>query len=343
MDLTTVEMLEAFSQRMPLYEFFSEFFPNGRTHTAEKIQLDVKKGKRAMAPFVSPRQGGKVMKRQGFRSVLIDTPKLAPETLLTIDDITKRGMGESIYSGKTPEEREMEIFAEDTTELEEKIVRRRNWMAREIIYNGKFISTDEEAGYEFEVDFDFTNKEVLSTGWDDAGSDPVSDMKRGRLACIQKSGKAPAIAILASNVVDAFKNNPKVQKAMDIKNFNFAVYEPKIKDDAITFLGVIAELGLELYSYDDWFIDDNGKEQPFVPAGTVALLPKQIGTTEFGLITQYEGEQAGFKSYAADIVPLVYGSIEGNAKRYRMTSRPVPAPFDVDGWYVLEGVVGGGQ
>lgn len=343
MDLTTVEMLEAFNQRMPLHEFFSDFFPEGKKHTAEKIQIDVKKGKRAMAPFVSPREGGKVMKRQGFRSVLIDTPKLAPETILTIDDISTRGIGENIYSGKTPEERELEIFAEDTIELEERIVRRRNWMAREIIYNGKFISVDTDAGYEFEVDFDFTNKEVLSTGWDSVGSDPISDLKRGRLACIQKSGKAPNIAILASDVVDAFKNNASVQKAMDIKNFNFAVYEPKIKNDAITFLGVISELGLELYTYDDWFIDDDGKEKPFVPAGTVALLPKHIGTTEYGLITQYEGETAGFKSYMAEMVPLVYGSVEGNAKKYRMTSRPIPAPFDVDGWYVFEGVAGGGH
>ena len=338
MDLTTIELLDAINLRKPLHEFFSDFFPAGKTHTAEKIQLDVKKGKRAMAPFVSPRQGGKVLKRQGFKTVMIDTPRLAPETILTIDDISKRGLGENIYDGKTPEEREMDLFAEDTTDLEERILRRKNWMAREILYNGKFGVTDEEAGYDFEVDFGFSNKETLVTGWDEAGSDPIADLKRGRLACIQKSGKAPTVVILASDVVDAFKNNAAVQKAMDIKNFNFAVYEPKVKDDAVTFLGVISELNLEIYSYDDWYIDDNGTEQPFVPKGTVLMLPATVGSMEYGLVTQYEGDAVGFKSYAAEMVPLVYGTVKDNAKMYRMTSRPVPRPFDVDGWYVFEGV-----
>ena len=59
---------------------------------------------------------------------------------------------------------------------------------------------------------------------------------------------------------------------------------------------------------------------------------------EYGLVTQYEGEEKGFRSYESSLVPFIYGSVEGNAKNFRLTSRPVPVPKNVDGWYILEGV-----
>ena len=338
MNFTTIELLEILEQRMPIYSFFSGFFPDGKVHTASKLQIDIKKGKRPLAPFCSPMEGGKVLKRQGYRTKVIDTPRIAPQTIVTVDDVEKRLMGENIYSSKTPEQRELELLAEDTKDLEERIERTKNWLAREMIYNGKINIQDEEDGYSYEIDFDFTNKEVLAKGWDEADSDPIADLARARLSCIQAAGYAPTIAILAGDVVDAFKNNAKVQKAMDIRNFNFAAYTPKIVNDAVTFLGVIAELGLELYRYDDWFVDENNIERSFVPDGTVALLPKTVGNMEYGLVTQYEGDTKGFCSYQSTLVPFIYGSVEGNAKNYRLTSRPVPIPKNVDGWYILEGV-----
>ena len=108
-DYTTREMMEAYDQTPPVRSFFQKtFFPGNQTHVSEKVEFDVRKGKRIMAPFVSPRKGGKVITRQGFRTNEFTTPKLAPERALTIDDVNKRGIGENIYSKKTPEEREDE-------------------------------------------------------------------------------------------------------------------------------------------------------------------------------------------------------------------------------------------
>ena len=126
-DYTTREMMEAYDQTPPVRSFFQKtFFPGNQTHVSEKVEFDVRKGKRIMAPFVSPRKGGKVITRQGFRTNEFTTPKLAPERALTIDDVNKRGIGENIYSKKTPEEREderrellpnVEVFKEIMVEL----------------------------------------------------------------------------------------------------------------------------------------------------------------------------------------------------------------------------------
>ncbi|MDY3369119.1 major capsid protein, partial [Zhenhengia yiwuensis] len=133
---TTIEMLQALDLRKPIGSFFTSFFPVSNTHIAEVLQLEIKKGKRTMAPFVAPRVGGKVMKRSGSTTKLLQTPKIAPERPMTIDDISKKGFGESIYSNKSPEERAVELLGRDMTELEEAIQRRKEWMAREIILTG---------------------------------------------------------------------------------------------------------------------------------------------------------------------------------------------------------------
>ena len=57
-EYTTREMVEAIEVTPPVRNFLTRtFFPSENTHRTEKVEFDVKKGKRIMAPFVSPRTG----------------------------------------------------------------------------------------------------------------------------------------------------------------------------------------------------------------------------------------------------------------------------------------------
>ena len=58
-DYTTREMMDAIDQTPPVRTFLQKtFFPGEETHVTEKVEFDVRKGKRVMAPLVSPRVGG---------------------------------------------------------------------------------------------------------------------------------------------------------------------------------------------------------------------------------------------------------------------------------------------
>lgn len=337
-DYSTREMLDALDQAMPVRNFLTRtFFPGNNTHVAEKIEIDVRKGKRRMAPLVSPRKGGKVMTREGFRTNLISTPKVAPERPLTVDDITKRNIGENTYTRRTPEERENELLAKDMTDLQEAIERRKEWFAREVILFGGFHVVDEEEGLDVQVDYGFDNREILAGNetWDNPLSDPIKCLRKKKRLIIQKTGVAPDIIIMASDAADVFMSHPKVVEAMNIRNLKNVVLEPKIIDDALTFLGKIAELGCEIYTYDEWFLDDNDEEQPMIPDGTVILAnSKGIGTFEYGAVTQLEEET--FITYEEEVVPKIWSDNENDVKKLRMTSRPIPRPDDVDSWYVLD-------
>lgn len=121
----TRTMMAAIERMMPARTFLRDtFFAEPETFLTTKIDVDFKKGKRKMAPFVAPRVGGVVLDRQGYSTKTYAVPKIAPERVITVDDISQRNMGEAVYSTKTPEQREAELRGKDLSELSEAIARR---------------------------------------------------------------------------------------------------------------------------------------------------------------------------------------------------------------------------
>lgn len=336
-EYTTREMMEAIDQTPPVRTFLQRtFFPGDRTHVTEKVEFDVRKGKRVMAPFVSPRKGGKVLTRQGYQTNQFTTPKIAPERVLTKDDISVRAMGENVYSQRTPAEREDELLAKDLTDLEESIARRKEWMCRQILFEGKVDVTDPDEGIDIQIDFGFENIVVLGADeqWSLATVDPLVLLRERRKKIIKDTGMAPDIAIFSSDVIEDFINNPYVLKAMNVLNMKNVVIEPRVVDPALTFYGRIAELDIDIYTYDEWFLSDDGEEESMIPPGTVLLTHSGgEGQIEYGLVTQMEDKK--FCSYEGKLVPKVWADENDEVKKVRLTSRPLPRPFDVASWSVI--------
>ena len=329
--------MEAIDQTPPVRTFLQRtFFPGDRTHVTEKVEFDVRKGKRVMAPFVSPRKGGKVLTRQGYQTNQFTTPKIAPERVLTKDDISVRAMGENVYSQRTPAEREDELLAKDLTDLEESIARRKEWMCRQILFEGKVDVTDPDEGIDIQIDFGFENIVVLGADeqWSLATVDPLVLLRERRKKIIKDTGMAPDIAIFSSDVIEDFINNPYVLKAMNVLNMKNVVIEPRVVDPALTFYGRIAELDIDIYTYDEWFLSDDGEEESMIPPGTVLLAHSGgEGQIEYGLVTQMEDKK--FCSYEGKLVPKVWADENDEVKKVRLTSRPLPRPFDVASWSVI--------
>lgn len=336
-DYTTREMMEAYDQTPPVRSFLQKtFFPSEQTHVTERVEFDVRKGKRIMAPFVSPRVGGKVITRQGFKTNQFTTPKIAPERILTIDDISSRAIGENIYSKRTPAEREDELLAKDMTDLEDSIDRRKEWMCRQILFEGKLDVQDEEQGVDVQIDFGFTNIVVLGKDeqWSLGTVDPLPLLRDLRRKIIKDTGKAPDIALFSSSVINDFVNNAYIKESMDVLNMKNVVIQPRVIDPALTFYGRIAELDLDIYTYDEWFLNDEGEEEPMMPLGSVLLGHSTgEGQIEYGLVTQMEDKK--FHSYEGKLVPKVWVDESSEVKKVRLTSRPLPRPFDVESWAVI--------
>lgn len=337
----TQTMLAAIQKMMPVRTFFrTVLFPGMTTFITEDVLLDFKKGKRKMAPFVAPRIGGITMDRQGFRTDKYTAPKIAPQRQITVDDIIIRGIGENVFSQRTPAERQTELLGRDLAEQDDMIARREEWMLRELLFSGSitmkgYIDFNNAKYIEQVLDYGLTNMEVLAgtSLWSADTSTKLADLKRWRLQVIQKSGRAPKMVIFGQDAADAFLADPDV--ADKLKQFNSKMIElnPIVDDNTgLTYLGRINDLALDLYTYDEWYVDDDGTENPLVPTNQVLLCRPNMGEMLYGAVTQMEMGQ--FFTYEGPRVPKSWADDENEQRMIRLSSRPVPKPEDVDDWFV---------
>lgn len=341
----TITMLQAVRKMLPLRKFFSStFFPTPKTFVTEDVLFDYKKGKRPMAPFVAPRVGGITVARDGYKTKKYTAPKIAPQRVLTLDDLVTRGMGENVYSQQTPAQRQAQLLGTDLSELDDMISRRIEWMARELLL-GKpivvkgFIDKLDSEFVEDEINFGFTNKVTLTSTakWNDAGSDgkKYDNLKQWRLNVIKSAGSAPTMAIFGQGAWGEFRSDPEIDSMLKQQNATLALMNPSIVDEALTYCGKLPGLGLELYTYDDWFIDDEGVEQPYIPDDHVILCRPNLGNLSYGAVTQMEAD-GQFHTYQGAKVPKSWSDQNADARMIRLTSRPIPIPDDVDGWFVAD-------
>ncbi len=332
MEITFEELLFAIQNTPRISKFFTNFFPVRKANQSKTLEIQVKKGKKKMAPFVAEQVGGKVMVREGFNTQTLTPPTIAPSRILTTEDINNRGFGESLYDPKTPEERAEELLAEDANYLEDSISNRLEWMCRNIFLGKTITVKDEEAGVDFNINFQFTNKETLlgGTKWSAETSDPLGDLKRWKKFALRKSGITPEVCVMGESAATSFLNHPKVQKMLDNRNITIGNINPMIIDKAATFVGKLE--GLEIYTYDEWFVDDDGIEKPMMPINEVIVAPKVYGSIQYGSVTIMD-DAGNHKTCVGELVPDIFINRKAKTKELTITSRPLPVPNDVDSIY----------
>ena len=149
------------SRMPPVRTFFRDtFFRHTETFATKSVDVDFKKGNRALAPFVHPKMPGKTVPNRGYTTKTYTPPMMLPQKVTTVDDLLSRMAGENPYSGKTPADRAVEKLARDFSELDEMITRREEWMCAQALYTGVIPIVGE--GIKEEINFNFTNTETIT-------------------------------------------------------------------------------------------------------------------------------------------------------------------------------------
>lgn len=355
----TRTLLEAFTEGMSAPSVLRNiFFGSTKTFATEHIDVDFRKENRMVAPFVIPAAGGSNMSRQGFQTKTYRPPLVAPQDKLTVEDIVKRSQGENIYSQRSPSDRVMDRISDSLTMFEKAIARREEIMCRDFLFTGKcvmkqYIDSMSSGTVTDTVDYNFSQVKTLSGSdkWSADGSDPYSNLDEWSREIFKSSDTEANICMVSPDVKQPFIENsgikdvlnPRVslgilspvaggQQGNALVSFSIPLgaYGP-----GLSFVGTLPGIGsgVEVYSYDGWYRDENGKTQPMMPAGTVLLGGKGLGSMYYGAVTQME-ETGDFQTYESTRVPKVWSEIAANSKIIRLSSRPLPVPRAVDSWIV---------
>lgn len=331
---------KVFEAVTPAFGFLKDtFFSNSQTSVTEEVDIDYVKGKRRLARYSSAKNiKGKEAKRDGYVTKTFKPALINPKRTITGDTVKKRLPGEHIYSGKSPDERALEIASRDLDELDRYLSRRKEQQVAELLFTGKVHAKDDDIDETF--DYGFTNKEVLSgtSKWSDPVSDPINELRLRKAAIRQKSGIVPNVVTLSEEAYKAFIDNPNVQKAMENRRIKRGEIIPRPISDAVDYIGNISELGLELYVYTEWYVDPvDDAEKSMIPAGYYLMGNSNTDSyINHGAITFIDTESKQWVTHEAERVLRRIVNTNDSIEEITLLSRPIPVPENIDSWYVVK-------
>lgn len=339
-------MMGVIKKLPPVHTFFrSTFFSHESTFVTKDVDVDFKKGARKLAPFISRMVGGKIVPNSGYQTTTYTPPLIGPDKVTTIDDLLSRQAGESLYSERTTAQRAVLKMAEDFSELREMITRREEWMCAQAMINGKILVIGE--GISDVIDFGFTNKVDISTDakkkWKGGTAQTKYDDLKGWHETVQQKGFTNCnVCIMASDVASEFIKDETIQKLLDVRGYDLAVIKPTQKENNVTYIGTIHELGLDLYQYNEWYLDDwtnpeNPVELPMVPSGTLVMASTNAQySMYYGAITLLNQQTGRFETVEGKYVPDTFVKKRPDRRFLSMQSAPIPVPHEVDSWLVAK-------
>ncbi len=307
------------------------FFANRVNSESEYVDIDIRKGKRRVAPFVSRKLGHTVVERLGFTTQSIKPELIAPMMITTAEDVMKRSAGESIYGAKSPNARMGEILGRDMRDMNDMITRSEEWMCSQVLYNGKIVMKIEGEGTR---EIDFSNEWHFDTvDWEDVKTScPNRNFRNWKSLISRWSGLNPDLAIVGANAMEWLYLSEEWREEQKFFQTSFANYQPKLIQDGVTFVGYIPSIGLELYKYDEWSIDPaDDIEKPLADPNKIVIGCTQAYTSLiYGMI--YD---VAIGSFAAPRVPKSFIQQEPSARLLKLSSAPIAVPHQIDAFLTI--------
>lgn len=318
----------------------SRYFPttDEDIFTTEEVLVDYKdEYQRTMAPCVIPMKGGIPVARTGYKTRRLEPPYVAPERVLTVDQLNKRQFGETLFSRKKPAEREAAILKKDLTELSEMIDMREEYMAARTIFdNGYELRhyADEYGGDKYEeYTIHFYDEEANpavytpSASWDKGGEQFYLD-----LALIVRAMKRRGIPVsdllLGENVALELMKNDFLLKLLDNRRVQIGALESKEMPNGATSYGKVIVEGtvMELISYTLQYTDEKNKVQDLIPKDSIAVTAPNTGRMLYGSVTQMEESDRKYHTYVAKRIPHVVNNVKDSIRTLTEKSRPLAVP-----------------
>jgi hypothetical protein len=312
------------------------FCKRSRTFPTESFDIDFVKGKKKLAPFVAKYKNGVMVERNQITTKNYTPEKIQPMRALTVDTLEQRLAGEAVYSDKKPADRKAELLAGDLRDLKDFVDRRKEWIISQIITTGGFSAPVMADNGVFDtVSFDYGHTQNESKSWaDPETSKPLDDLQEMYDTVGDGCGEYPTIVLMGATALKNFMASKQVLEALDKRNFTIGMIEPSVRSKHVQFIGKLLRPNVEIYTYAESYVDDEGVTAKFIPDNKVVVACDDIFEMNYGAVTQMES--GDFATYEGELVPKYWVNEGDDIANVRVTSKPIPVPFDVNAWAILD-------
>ena len=313
--------------------------------TSSDVMVDFKdESDNVLAPVVLPDKGGIPMARGGYQTHSFTPPLVAPERTLTAEQLLKRQAGEAVFSTITPEQREAKQLIQDLQDLNDAIDLREEYMAAQTLLNQGYTLKQYADKY---GSSEYVEKEIkfysggsnpstytCSTKWDNSG-DIIADIA-AMADQLTKRGLRATDLIVSGKVADVMLSNSTILSLLDNRRFILAQeVNPQGNADGSVLIAVLNVKGhlINVFSYTRQYRSEAKSGSPlaytsvdFIPEKYVVMTAPGMGRTAYGAITQMEGANRDFVTYASKRVPHVIIDEHSNTRTLIQQSRPLVMP-----------------
>lgn len=329
----TRTMLRAIEQIKPVRNFLRDtIFGQVETHTTKYVDIDIQKGNRRIAAYVSPLLQGKVVTRVGFETKTYEPPYTKEKMVTTAQDFLTRDIGTNVYTGgQSAQQKAQKQLGKDLKTLLDRVDRTEEVQASQAVQTG--IVTAVGDGISATIDFGMpsSHKPVLTSTdkWDDlTNSDPLADLKTWRNLVSQDAGMVPRDVVMGSDAIAYFVRNATVKSLLDNRRIVMGQINPDELAPGVMYYGHLNEVGIDIWEYTEWYYDDGtSSEKPMIDPKKVVMWARGArATRHYGAIQDLK---ANF------VVPRFAKSWEEedpSARFIMVQSAPLLAPHQIDGF-----------
>lgn len=334
MDLFSTNTLVGVVQdlKTPPSHFLDTEFRGVLEDPSEEIHFDVDDSKPRITPFVSPLVAGKVVNDRGFATKTFKPAYAKDKRRWDPNRPFKRALGEKIGGSMTPEQRMAYLVGITVEDQLAMLTRREEVMAAEALRLGQVTVSGE--GFDTKV-VSFgrhANLRVTLAGNDrwsvtHADSDPLSDIEDWAVEFQLRSASVPQRVTFSPSAFKAFRTRVTARDEWKL----ILDYRRSSESSALDlapgngakarYIGTLGQI--ELWVYNDIYLDDSGAEQHLMPSGEVVMTGDALeGTRCYASIRD---EAAG---YSATRYHVKSWTEQDPAVRWMMLqSAPLVVPF----------------
>lgn len=335
-DLYTPRTLaEVVKTTPPVRTFLRDrFFTNVKTFPTKRVDIDIVKGNRKMAAFIHPMVGGEIVQAEGYETKSYAPPLINPATISTADQLLERLPGEDMYSGKTPADRAAEKLIEEYNQLNDMTTRREEWMAAQVLTTGQLKVKGK--GVDEVIDFGLTNKITLPSTkkWGASAADIWGNLKDWKQQ-VSRNGFANAnMVIMGKAAADAFMADATVAKLLDNRRIEIGAIKPEEMEGGLTYYGHLNLPGVDIYGYDEVYLDDEtGETKPLIPDNVVLMIPSAASFMRaYGLCT-YLDDAGAWHRAETDRLLRTYVEHRPDRRFIELQTHPLLIPDKIDSWF----------
>lgn len=335
-DLYTPRTLaEVVKTTPPVRTFLRDrFFTNVKTFPTKRVDIDIVKGNRKMAAFIHPMVGGEIVQAEGYETKSYAPPLINPATISTADQLLERLPGEDMYSGKTPADRAAEKLIEEYNQLNDMTTRREEWMAAQVLTTGQLKVKGK--GVDEVIDFGLTNKITLASTkkWGASAADIWGNLKDWKQQ-VSRNGFANAnMVIMGKAAADAFMADATIKNLLDNRRIEIGAIKPEEMEGGLTYYGHLNLPGVDIYGYDEVYLDDEtGETKPLIPDNVVLMIPSAASFMRaYGLCT-YLDDAGAWHRAETDRLLRTYVEHRPDRRFIELQTHPLLIPDKIDSWF----------